>query len=718
MPLPPKSAGPGAWRPDAAHLDGLAAAALASDEGGKVVYCNPAARKLLDHHSGDDLIGADLVTVLVPSSHYGALGEIAEQVHGGVAWSGELPILVTGRGATDAAVTATPIHGEQGVVGMLYVIDEVYSEGAPGRAQRMAERHARLARVTAELVTVEDMETLTEVVIRQAADAAGATVASLVRLVDDETLALVGLRGGTEGTASRWATFPLSAPTPAGDTVRSREPVLLSGRDAIHEQYPDLERAAEGERSLLSLPLNAGARCVGTINLSFPGKRLVDAAEMEFLMLLADTCAQALARIEAMAAAADQSAKLRFLADASAQLAGTLDYQETLKRVAWLGIPELADWCAISLLEDGDLRILEVAHVEPGKADLVRELQDRYRQNRDAPRGSWNVVRTGQSELYPEITDELIRSLDLDEEQLELTLALGPRSAVVVPLIALGRVLGVISWVSIDEKKRFTADDLAFVEDLAQRAAVAIDNAKLHSETREAAMRLQRAVLPDRLGPAPGWQFASYYSPSGRTEVGGDFYDVVALDGQVALFVGDVMGRGVTAAAAMAQIRSSVRSYVAIDPSPCSVTSKLDTMFQMFDFTQLVTLVYVLADPRSDLLRVVNAGHPPPLLLRSTGEIVQLSEAVEAPLGTDTTGRREFTASMREGDTLLLYTDGLIERRTEDIDRGQERLADALPKLSTGDLTDQLAALVESVRDHTREDDVAALAAVRLGGLD
>lgn len=717
MPLSPKTAGPRAWRPDAAHLDGLTAAALASDEGGRIVYCNAAARRLLGGSVGE-LLGADLVAALVPESHHGALAEVAHQVHDGVAWTGELPIRIADDEVSDAAVTATPIHGEAGVVGMLYVVDEVYSEGARGRAQRTAERHARLARVTAELVTVEDMDTVTEIVIRQAADAAGATVASLIRLVDDETLALVGLRGGNEGAASRWATFPLSAPTPAGDAVRSREPILLSGRDVIHERYPHLESAAEGERSLLSLPLNIGTRCLGSINLSFPGKRQVDRAEMEFLMLLADTCAQAMARIDATAAAADQSAKLRFLADASNQLAGTLDYQETLKRVAWLGIPELADWCAISLLEDGDLRTLEVAHVEPGKAHLVRDLQDRYRQDREATRGSWNVVRTGVSELFPDITDDLIRASAPDDEMRELAVALSPRSAVIAPLIAHGRVLGVINWVSADEKKRFTPDDVAFVEDLAQRAAVAIDNAKLHSETREAAMRLQRAVLPDRLGPAPGWQFASHYSPSGRTEVGGDFYDVVALDGQVALFVGDVMGRGVTAAAAMAQIRASVRSYVAVDPLPLSVMSKLDMMFTMFEFTQLVTLVYVLADQRTNELRVVNAGHPPPLLLRSNGDVEQLSEAVDAPLGTEVTDRRQFTASIREGDTLLLYTDGLIERRTEDIDRGQDRLADALPKLSAGDLTDQLAALVESVRDHTREDDVAALAAVRLDGLD
>ena len=107
-----------------------------------------------------------------------------------------------------------------------------------------------------------------------------------------------------------------------------------------------------------------------------------------------------------------------------------------------------------------------------------------------------------------------------------------------------------------------------------------------------------------------GWEFAGYYSPSGRTDVGGDFYDVLSLGDKVAFFVGDVMGRGVEAAAAMAQMRATVRSYVAIDPTPENVMGKLDTMFAMYDYGQLVTLVYVLADPARDELRIVNAGHP------------------------------------------------------------------------------------------------------------
>ena len=143
------------------------------------------------------------------------------------------------------------------------------------------------------------------------------------------------------------------------------------------------------------------------------------------------------------------------------------------------------------------------------------------------------------------------------------------RSAMAVPLVAHNRVLGVITWVAGDQGRRFDEHDLAFAEDLARRAAVAIDNAQLHTELREMAIRLQRAVLPTAMPRIEGWEVAAHYSPAGHLDAGGDFYDVIPLDGgRVAIFIGDVMGRGVDAAAAMAQMRAAIRALVAVDPEP------------------------------------------------------------------------------------------------------------------------------------------------------
>jgi serine phosphatase RsbU (regulator of sigma subunit) len=202
----------------------------------------------------------------------------------------------------------------------------------------------------------------------------------------------------------------------------------------------------------------------------------------------------------------------------------------------------------------------------------------------------------------------------------------------------------------------------------------------------------------------------AHYSPAGHLDVGGDFYDAIGLgDGRIAMFVGDVMGRGVHAAAAMAQMRSAVRAFVAVDPAPRSVLTRLDRLFAQYDIDQLVTMVYVVADPTRDELLVANAGHPAPVVLRADGSQEVLAVPDGVLLGAGGTERVTVAVPFRRGDTVLAFTDGLIERRHEDIDVGHDRLMQACQVLRTGVLGESLLTLIETVRDPTRDDDVAAL---------
>ena len=281
-----------------------------------------------------------------------------------------------------------------------------------------------------------------------------------------------------------------------------------------------------------------------------------------------------------------------------------------------------------------------------------------------------------------------------------------------VPLIARETVLGVMTWVMAESDRRYRETDLAFATDLARRAAIAIDNSRLHTETLQAALRLQHAVLPLLPDAVPGWDIASHYTPSGRTEVGGDFFDVVPISGdRVVMFVGDVMGRGVRAAAAMAQMRAAIRAYIADDPDPEVVLARLDNLFAFYDQDQLVTMVYLLAD--GGTLHMMNAGHPPPVVLRRNGGAEQVPSVPGRPLGAAPAARVPSTFQVEEGDVLVAFTDGLIERRDEAIDVGEERLLDALAELPDAPLGEQLEKLVSQVLDHTRNDDVAALAVRR-----
>ena len=691
---------------DARLLGALTQAAFMVDAERRIVLANAAAAELLGVAEGD-LSGTRLLPHLFAEPEQGAADEVLDRVFGGEPWQGELLVRHRDGGPRAASISVSPLPDGDRTAGALLVVED--AGRSRRRAQRLTERLTRLARVTAELLRADDVTTVTTIVTRHMADAAGATVASLSVLVAEDRLRLLGIHGGRAGVAARWETFSVAG-TPAGDCVTSRRPLILIGRDAIQSRYPGLESAAEGERSVVCLPLLVGDRAVGAASMSFPGRREFDIAELDFFNVMADTCAQALDRVQALADVADQTAKLAFLADATEELASSLDYESTLTNVARLAVPQIADWCAIALGVDGELRTLAVAHIDPEKVALAQEFQDRYPPDPESPRGSYQVFRTGQSELTPEITDEMLEAADLDPEQLDMVRALNLRSAMAVPLVANNRVLGVITWVAGDQGRRFDEQDLAFAEDLARRAAVAIDNAQLHTELREMAIRLQRAVLPTAMPRVEGWEVAAHYSPAGHLDAGGDFYDVIPLDGgRLAMFIGDVMGRGVHAAAAMAQMRAAIRALVAVDPEPHAVLARLDKVFDLYHMNQLVTMVYAVIDPARDEVTLANAGHPPPLRLRADGSAEQLAVAEDVLLGVGPVERTTVTLPFFAGDALLAFTDGLIERRDEDIDAGQRRLLAAVDQWGPTTNHATLNTLVTEVSDPQRDDDVAVL---------
>ena len=696
---------------DVRLLDALRVAAVLLDAERRVLHANPAALEFFAT-TRERLAGRSAAEALFEPSEQGPAEEVLTKVLAGTRWEGELP--VTGRedhaGRTHLSITALHLQGH--VDGALLLAEDAGS--SRGRAQRLAERLTRLARVTAELLTADDVPAVTQIVIEHIADAAGATVASLSVPVDDTTLRLVGLRGGREGAATRWQTYPMAG-TPAGDSVLTRRALVLSGREEIARRYPDMETASDGERSMVCLPLIVRDRVLGVATMSFPGRRTFDGAEMEFFRVMSDTCAQAIDRAHALAEAADQATKLTFLAQATDELASSLDYERTLRNVARLAVPWFADWCSIALGIDGQLRTLAVAHVDPRKVELAREFERRFPQDPEAAGGSYQVFRTGESVLTPEITEEMIDAAVPNEEQRRLIRELNLYSAMSVPLKVGDRVLGVVTWVAGEQGRRFGERDLTFGEDLARRAAVAIDNSQLHTELREMAVRLQRAILPAALPRVDGWEIAAHYSPAGHLDAGGDFYDVIRLEnGRIALFVGDVMGRGVHAAAAMAQMRSAVRAFVAVDPSPGTLLSRLDRLFAQYDIDQLVTMMYAVADPVRDEIVVASAGHPAPVVLRADGSQTTLEVPDSLLLGAGGEDRTAVVFPFGPGDLVLAFTDGLIERRNEDIDVGQRRLEAACGRLRSGVLRDHLLGLIDEVRDPVRDDDVAVLAVRRL----
>ena len=578
------------------------------------------------------------------------------------------------------------------------------------RVPRRIEGLTRLARVTSELAMADTVDGVSKIVTYHIADAVGATIAALA-LRERDQVRVIALRGLGAEEAGRWEVFPLAQRTPASDAISNGERRVVVGTADLDARYPGLADADRGERTVVAVPLRVAGRTIGSIALSFPGAAEPDPAELDFLEIMADTCAQAFQRIEASAVAATQTQRLSFLAEASIELASSLDLDVTTKRVARLAVPSFADWCAIDVVRDGRMHRLAVAHVDPEKVELALRLQERWPPDPTIDGGVWRVVRTGRAELIREITDEMLVAGARDEEHLRVARELNLRSALVVPLFVRGRAIGGITWVSTDEHRLYDEGDVRFAEHLARRAATAIDNSELYSQTLAAAEELQRAVLPEHVVGTEAFEIACDYHPSGRTAIGGDFYDAFPLeDGRHAIFLGDVMGRGVSAAAAMAQMRAAVRAFASLDPTPAVVVDKLDHMLTRYGTDQLVTLVYVVADERAGTLVLANAGHPPPMVLRADGAVEQLAFADGPPLAVTPALRGETTIPFAVGDTVVAFTDGLIERREEDIEDGLRRLRRAVGGLSAVSLDTGLRRLVESVRDERYDDDSAVLA--------
>jgi PAS domain S-box-containing protein len=265
--------------------------------------------------------------------------------------------------------------------------------------------------------------------------------------------------------------------------------------------------AEAGTRSMLVTGLRYGERIVGTLAFYYREPRRFTEAEKNAASLLANIAAAAVGTAELYEAQRRLAEDQRFVAAASELLASSLEYERTLANVASLAVPAFADWCTIDMVgDDGSLSRLAVAHVDPEKVQLADELAAKYPPDPDAAYGVPNVIRTKRPELFSEITDELLQQATVDTpELLEILRELGLRSSMCVPLIARNRVLGAITFVSAESGRRYDESDLATAQDLARRAATAVDNALLFRETQAARREAQDslAVVDAFFGAAP-----------------------------------------------------------------------------------------------------------------------------------------------------------------------------------------------------------------------
>jgi PAS domain S-box-containing protein len=408
--------------------------------------------------------------------------------------------------------------------------------------------------------------------------------------------------------------------------------------------------------------------------------------------------------------------RLALLAEATSMLAATLDVDESLDRLTRLVVPLLADWCTVHLLDpEGGVQRVAATHRDPDKVDLLRRLEELQPAGLSDASETAAVLQGAPPQLIAEVSKEAIDRAIADPELAEVYREIGVGSAIIVPLRARRQVLGALGLFT-DGSRRFDEEDLATAADLARRAALTVDNARLYQREHQVAEALQRSLLPE-LPSVDGLDIAAAYLPgSTAAQVGGDWYDVFRLpDGTVGITIGDVMGHDLTAAAAMGQLRSVLQSYAWQGSRPAVVLDRLDQLVQGLDMAQLATCVYgrlsLPAGGQDGVLRLANAGHLPPAVRRADGSVRLLRDNVSllvgAALGTE---RAETEEPVPPGTLLLLYTDGLVEHRGRDLDDGLAALEEAMSSAPDGTAQEVLDHVLAALVGPELEDDVAVLA--------
>ncbi|MEU6666863.1 SpoIIE family protein phosphatase [Streptomyces sp. NPDC046727] len=416
--------------------------------------------------------------------------------------------------------------------------------------------------------------------------------------------------------------------------------------------------------------------------------------------------------------------RLAIVADASARIGTTLELERTACELADVAVPELADVAAVDLLD----AVVEGRPVTLGPSEpaVIRALALRPAQGTDAVRAAdppghiaryapdrlvTECVRTGEAVLVRQVKDEDLPRIARSPEAAVLLGRAGLHSYLAVPLIARGEVLGALDLKRTRNPVPFDEDDVLLARELAARAAVQIDNARWYQNARNTALTLQRSLLPSHPPVTTGLEVASRYQPAGATsEVGGDWFDVIPLEGgKTALVVGDVMGSGISAAATMGRLRTATTTLAALDLDPARLLEHLDKTTSALDHS-IATCVYAVHDPHLRQCRIANAGHLPPARVRPGRPPELLDLPTGVPLGVGGVGFLTVTVDFEPGDELVFYTDGLVETRCHSLD---ERLAAMLSLLDdpARPLEEMCDLLLRTLHHPDNHDDVALLIA-------
>lgn len=404
------------------------------------------------------------------------------------------------------------------------------------------------------------------------------------------------------------------------------------------------------------------------------------------------------------------------LSRAGMLLGTSLDTGRTLAAIAELLVPSFADQCVVDLLDDsGTLRravTVRMDHTRNRRTSTPSVADRRVTYSDDHPCAT--ALRTGRPALAqrPSVPGAPVPAPVPVPRPANGShpMMLDAAAVIAVPLLGPRGIKGVLAVAAGGPDGSFDEEDVELVEEVAARAGFALENAALYESMRSLALALQHSLLPAHLPSVDGAAVQVGYNPGDESDVGGDLYDVMELSsGRIGIAIGDVQGRGAHAAAVMGQLRAALRAYAVLDLEPAQVLTHLDDLVQGLNEALLVTCVYAIYDPFTRECVLANAGHPPPLLAGAHG-CHPMEVPPDVPLGVGGVAFTDHAFTVAPGDTIVMYTDGVVERRGQSVDQGVRALCDALEAMGPGASPAALCRATLRASSGPLDDDRAVLA--------
>jgi PAS domain S-box-containing protein len=711
-------------------LDRVDAAIMVVDLGGVVSYANPYCSHLYGR-TPEELLGAQSARFAIEPLRPELRSEIGAAIMSGRSWEGDFAVLRADDRVVEVHAVNSPVFDERGAVtGVITVAFDVTAERASQEQLRQMLALAQIMRdVGRTLVSELDAERVMQTVTDAARRLAGAALGVFVSVTETGELAVSALSGRAADTEPG-RVVPTSARA-IHEALQEPKPTVFDDLDS------DTAKVLDGMVNAATAPLRTSV--VSPVRSRsgelLGGMLLADVESDRFSLvdaqMLGDIAAQAgivldIARIfraaeREIAARRRAEADQRFLAETSALLSWSLDYPESYERLAQLCVPFLADLCLIDVAEDDGIRRHAAAHADAEQAEIARLLATEFAPDPFGSHPAASVLRGGRSEMAEEMTEEFLRATTRSDDHYRVVTALGFTSYMCVPLTARGRTLGALTLVSAGSGRRFGPADLALAEELARRAGLALDNARLFAERDHVARALQSSLLPPSLPDIPGLRLAARYRAAGEgNEVGGDFYDVFQVGRSAwTLVLGDVSGKGPEAAAIAGLARHTLRAVAMRQRTPRRLLAALhDTLAHGEGNGEFCTVCCALLQrranrPGSARLTVACAGHPPPIIRRADGTVA-LVDTTGPLLGLpmDTMRFKQNVLDLDEGDIVVMYTDGVTEAHHHLQEMfGEERLLEVVRTApdDVDGIADAILAAVSAHGPNDPRDDVAVV---------